>query len=166
MDFTYLSSAIREGIGHNHCVLCGMALNSYLDELPCPHWFLVPGWRGFRNRTLARVFELFDLARLVDYLRIAAASGQAAGHAAGQGIPWRRAEADGVVGVAIPWGRRAWEFSYDQRDIGPDGRVRRFVLGIRYDEALVDMAQITLGGADGQVIVKPLVQRRRVVAPG
>ena len=161
MDFAYLRCAIREGIGHNHCVLCGAALNSYLDELPCPHWFLVPGWRGFRNRALAPVFELFDLARLVDYLRIAAAPG----HAGEQGIPWRSGDADGVVGIAIPWGRRAWEFSYDQRDIGPDGRVRRFVLGIRYDEALVDQAQITLGGGDGRVVVKPLVQRRRAVAP-
>ncbi|RZA35513.1 MAG: hypothetical protein EOP92_10070, partial [Lysobacteraceae bacterium] len=132
MDFDHLSTVIREGIGHNQCVLCGTALNSYLDELPCPHWFLVPGWRGFRNRTLARVFELFDLARLVDYLRIAAASR----HAGEQGIPWRQGEADGVVGILIPWGRRSWEFSYDQRDIGPDGRVRRFVLAISYDEAL------------------------------
>lgn len=161
MDFAYLHTAIRDGIGHNHCVLCGTALNSYLDELPCPHWFLVPGWRGFRNRTLARVFELFDLAQLVDYLKIAA-SGNEEGH----GIPWRRGEPDGVVGIAIPWGRRGWEFSYDQRDIGCDGRVRRFVLAIRYDEALVDKAQITVGGADGRVAVKPLVQRRRAVAPG
>ena len=166
MDFDDLGPAIREGIVHNHCALCGTALNSYLDELPCPHWFLVPGWRGFRNQTLARVFELFDLVRLVDYLRIAAASGQAAGHAGEQGIPWRQGEAEGVVGIAIPWGRRGWEFSYDQCDIGPDGRVRRFVLAIRYDEALVDKAQITVGGSDGRVVVKPLVQRRRAVAPG
>jgi hypothetical protein len=162
MDFAYLRTAIREGICRNHCVLCGTALNSYLDELPCPHWFLVPGWRGFRNRTLAPVFELFDLAQLVDYLKIAAASR----HAGEQGIPWRPGGAEGVVDIAIPWGRRGWEFSYDQRDIGPDGRVRRFLLAIRYDEALVDQAQITLAGEDGRVVVKPLVQRRRAVAPG
>lgn len=161
MDFASLSSVIREGMRHNQCVLCGTALNTYLDELPCPHWFLVPGWRGFRNRTLARVFEVFDLARLVDYLKIAAASGPAGEH----GIPWRRGECDGVIGIAISWGRRGWEFSYDQRDIGPDGRVRRFVLAIRYDEALVDKAQITVAGDDGRVVVTPLVQRRRVVAP-
>ena len=161
MDFAYLNTAIRDGIGRNHCVLCGAALNSYLDELPCPHWFLVPGWRGFRNRTLARVFELFDLAQLVDYLKIAAASR----HAGEQGIPWRLGEVEGSVGIAIPWGRRRWEFSYDQRDIGPDGRVRRFLLAIRYDEALVDQAQITLAGDRGQVVVKPLVQRRRAVTP-
>lgn len=162
MDFAYLRTAIREGICRNHCVLCGTALNSYLDELPCPHWFLVPGWRGFRNRTLAPVFELFDLAQLVDYLKIAAASR----HAGEQGIPWRPGEAEGSVGIVIPWGRRGWEFSYDQRDIGPDGRVRRFLLAIRYDEALVDQAQITLAGEDGRVVVKPLIQRRRAVAPG
>ena len=98
MDFAYLRTAIREGICCNHCVLCGTALNSYLDELPCPHWFLVPGWRGFRNRTLAPVFELFDLAQLVDYLKIAAASR----HAGEQGIPWRPGEVEGSVGIAIP----------------------------------------------------------------
>jgi hypothetical protein len=161
MDFAYLRTAIREGICHKHCVLCGTALNSYLDELPCPHWFLAPGWRGFRNRTLARVFELFDMAQLVDYLKIAADARQAGEH----GIPWLRGDAEGVVGIAIPWGRRAWEFSYDQRDIGADGRVRRFLLAIRYDEALVDQAQITLAGDGGRVLVKPLVQRRRAVAP-
>ena len=144
MDFATLSTAIRAGMHHNQCVLCGTALNTYLDELPCPHWFLVPGWRGFRNRTLAQVFELFDLVQLVDYLKIAAGARQAGD----PGIPWRR----------------GWEFSYDQRDIGPDGRVRRFVLAIRYDEVLVDQAQIAVG--DGRVVVTPLVQRRRKVAPG
>ena len=148
-----MSSAIREGIDRKHCVLCGTALNTYLDELPCPHWFLAPGWRGFRNRTLARVFELFGLAQLFDYLRIAA--GDAA---------WRRRERDGAVDVDIAWGRRDWGFSYEQRDAGPDGRVRRFVLAIRYDGALVDKAQIALA-EDGEVEVKPLVQRRRPVAP-
>lgn len=160
MDFANLSTAIRAGMHHNQCVLCGTALNTYLDELPCPHWFLVPGWRGFRNRTLAQVFELFDLVQLVDYLKIAAGARQAGD----PGIPWRRGERDGVVGIAIGWGRRGWEFSYDQRDIGPDGRVRRFVLAIRYDEVLVDQAQIAVG--DGRVVVTPLVQRRRKVAPG
>lgn len=33
------------------------------------------GWRGFRNRTLARVFELFDLARQVDKAQITVAAG-------------------------------------------------------------------------------------------
>ncbi len=157
MDFAYLSSVIREAVEHKHCVLCGTALNSHLDELPCPHWFLAPGWRGFRNRTLARVFELYDLAQVLDYLRIAAASGQSP--------PWRRREIGGVVEVHIAWGRRDWEFSYEQRDAAPDGTVRRFMLAIRYDGALVDKAQIALAG-DGQVSVKPLVQRRRAVAPG
>jgi hypothetical protein len=161
MDFASLSTAIRTGIGHKHCVLCGTALNSHLDELPCPHWFLMPGSRGFRNRKLAPVFELYDLVRLVEYLKIAAASGPVGE----RGIPWRPGETDGVVGIAIPWGRRRWAFSYDQRDIGPDGRVRRFELAISYDEALVDKAQITVDPDHGRVAVKPLVQRRRAVAP-
>ena len=95
-------------------------------------------------------------------LKIAAATGHAGEH----GIPWRRGEADGVVGIAIAWGRRGWEFSYDQRDIGADGRVRRFVLAIHYEEVLVDKAQITVSPDNGGVAVTPMVQRRRAVAPG
>ena len=74
MYFAHLTAGIRQGLAQNHCALCGMALDSYLDEVPCPHWFVVPGWRGFRSDKLAKVFEVFDLHTVTQYLRVFAES--------------------------------------------------------------------------------------------
>lgn len=52
------------------CALCGADLTSYLDEVPCPHWFITSGHRAFSERHLRSVFRVYEVPFVIEYLKL------------------------------------------------------------------------------------------------
>ncbi|GEM_PF-1727180 len=145
------------------CGLCGVPLGSYLDEMPCPHWFVAQGWRGFRFVWLARVFEVFDLGALIGHLRKLANEG---GGDAGNGAAYRKWTENGVTHEVINWRKRSWAFSHETSAVGPGGEVSRFELATCFDGALIEKGLVELDRAERIVRLTPSVRRRRKVDTG
>jgi len=83
------------------CVLCHMPLQAYRDDVPCLHWLLLSGRRGFSATDLRRVFDQFDVRMAVDYLRTVAMADRSARSS------FERCDA----GYVIRWRRRQWVFA-------------------------------------------------------
>lgn len=52
------------------CALCGTSVVNYLDEMPCPHWFITTGHRAFSERHLRKVFDVYGVPFVIEYLRL------------------------------------------------------------------------------------------------
>lgn len=64
-----INSLSGEPIGR-HCALCGTHLTSYLDEVPCPHWFITTGHRAFNERHLRSIFDVYRVPFVIEYLKL------------------------------------------------------------------------------------------------
>lgn len=156
MPFVALETSLSEGFLRDHCALCSASLDSVLDEVPCPHWFVTPGWRGFRIDRLTPVFEVFDMHAVIDFLRVLAASGRPRDNP----VPYRTWVEEGSTRVAIDWRRRGWLFEYDGH-AGAVAPVQHFLLTTFFDGALMEHARIEFGQRERTVTVTTLVSRRR-----
>jgi hypothetical protein len=155
MAFKHLQTSLVEGFDSDHCVLCDASLDTVLEEVPCLHWFVTPGRRGFRIDRLAPVFEIFELDAAIAYLQICAGAEPGRAHLPVQRI-WTE---DGVTRVAIHWRRRQWLFEYEG-GAGPAGTVRRFELTMLFEDVVMERARIELGQSERKVVVTTLAKRR------
>ncbi len=157
MPFTYLESSLCTGFQRDHCALCRTTLESVLREVPCPHWFVTPGPRGFRIERLIPVFEIFDVDAIIDFLRILASSARIREFA----LPFRQWQDDTIKRSAINWRNRGWLFEQHVSPCGAPGDPAQFVLSTFFDGALMEKARVELDPRERTVIVTVLVSRRR-----
>lgn len=145
-----------DDLGRWHCPLCGAALQSVLEEVPCLHWFVTPGARGYRIDRLAPVLEIFELDAIIAFLSVYAAT------SAVRAKPpvYQRSVAGDVVTVSISCLRRGWIFEYARTE-NMDNAVAVFDLSLLHDQILMEKASIVRGKNDRRVTIFPMAKRRR-----
>ncbi len=147
-----MSHAICAGLEEGHCALCQTEIQTYLEELVCPHWFLKNGARGFHLKRLARVFQLYDLEGVLNYLKVVAE------HEAGDDdqLPYKEyCRADQRV-VVIEWRKRRWTFHQAAKGQG-DYAANEFTVSSFYRGQMIEQGRIHLGPGFGEVRYTPLI---------
>lgn len=151
MPFRTALPGLIEGFGRDHCVLCDTSLATVLAQVPCPHWFITPGSRGFRIARLLPVFEVFDVGAVIEYLRIFASADRQ--H---EGAACHEERVDGGSRIAITWRRRGWLFE----PAGPGEPDEAFVLTMLLDGKVMERARIALCPRERTVVMTMLDSRR------
>ena len=160
MSVELLESSLKEGFIKKHCALCGASLSSVLAEVPCVHWFVTPGARGFRIARLAPVFEMFERDVIISFLRVFAGSARIRA-----GAPaYREWVTNGVTTISIRWQRRAWLFEFDKLRDHLNPAVSDFDLTLFYDDIVMEKAYIKLVQRERSVEVTTTVMRQRQLA--
>ena len=157
MPFARLEVSLSNGFLRDHCALCRASLDSVLREVPCPHWFVTPGPRGFRIERLIPVFEVFDMDAVISFLRILAATGRPREHA----LAYRAWQDGAIKCTAINWRNRGWLFEQDTQEADASGAVEQIVLSTFLDGELMEKAKVELDQRERRVVVTTFVSRRR-----
>ncbi|QBE66393.1 hypothetical protein [Pseudoduganella lutea] len=134
------------GLDDGRCVLCQVDVQTFMDEVACPHWFVSPGYAAFRLRRLAKVFEVYDLDSVLEYLKIVARSDAAS--ISGSAVTYTTTPQKRETIIA--WRKRRWEFRQRMTSEGCYSS-REFVVSIYYCGEIVENGTIIVNES-GQAV--------------
>jgi hypothetical protein len=148
----HLARTICDGLKEGHCALCQTAIQNYLEEIVCPHWFLKNGARGFHLKRLVRIFQVYDLDSVLHYLRVVAELERRAD----EQLPFQEFfHADQRV-VAIVWRKRSWIFQQPVTSLG-EYSTHEFTISSFHLGQMIEKGTILIGPRLGEAAVIPLI---------
>lgn len=137
--------AIHSGLKVGHCPLCRATLSTFLAELPCPHWFLIHGARGFRLDKLAQTFALYEPQAVMEYLRIVAEFDTTRSDGL---APYTESLSGAQREVTLHWRDRTWVFGHAIQGAADSASITSFTLSVYFRSELVGKDLIELGAMD------------------
>ena len=147
MNMTDLRSHITHSLHQGECALCGTRLDAKLEEVPCPHWFLLPGRTAFEVRKLCGIFALYDFDTVISYLKLA---GHSFPPSRRGGLAHEEVTVGGNVETHIRCGKRSWIF--ETRAERDSTAVKTFWITTLFKDQLVEKACISI--ESGHAVIK------------
>ena len=147
MNMTDLRAHITHSLHQGECALCGTRLDAKLEEVPCPHWFLLPGRTAFEVRKLSAIFAVYDFDTVVGYLKLVSASFPPSRRG---GLAHEEVTVGGNVETHIRCGKRSWLFEA-AADRG-NSAVTTFWMTTLFKDQLIEKACISI--ESGRAVIR------------